>query len=251
VLRALNVQSYKNFEVIVADDGSGQQTREAIETLQETLNYPLIHTWQEDDGFRAAEARNRAVAVSKGEYLVFLDGDCIPFPDFLDHHLQLSEPGWFVRGNRVGLTEMFTHQILKDKEPVYEWTFGKWLKLRLSGKIKRLFPLIQIPTNYFRTAKREDWFGVKTCNLGIWKSDFMIVNGFDERYRGWGHEDADLAVRLIRNGVLRKEGNFLVPVLHLWHKLYDRSTIVENESRLKAIINAVHIRAELGIDRHL
>ena len=251
VLRALTTQSYKNFEVIVADDGSDQQTRKTITAMQETLNYPLIHAWQADDGFRAAEARNRAVAAGKGEYIVFLDGDCIPFPDFLANHMWLSEPGWFVRGNRVGLTEMFTKRILKDNEPVHDWAFGKWLKLRLSGKIKRIFPLIRIPISYLRKTKCKDWFGVKTCNLGLWKLDFMNVNGFDERYRGWGHEDADLAVRLLRNGVLRKEGNFCVPVLHLWHKLNDRSALAENESRLKAIIDATHIQSELGIDRHL
>ena len=251
VLRALNAQSYTNFEVIVADDGSSPQTRETIDVFQQIVNYSLIHTWQKDDGFRAAEARNRAVAASRGEYIIFLDGDCIPFPSFLSNHIQISEQGWFVRGNRIGLTEKFTQEVLRDSKPIHEWKAQNWLKLRLKGKIKRIFPLLILPTDRFRKMKRLSWYGVKTCNLGLWRVDFMNVNGFDERYRGWGHEDADLAVRLLRNGVLRKEGNFYVPVLHLWHKLNDRSELVENEMRLKAIIDATHIRAEQGVDRHL
>jgi len=251
VLKALNVQTYKNYEVIIADDGSDQKTKKTVDILRQTLGFPLIHTWQEDLGFRAAEARNRAVASGTGEYIVFLDGDCVPFPNFLANHMRLSELGWFVRGNRIALKQAITQQVLNEESPVYDWTFPVWLKLRVSGQIKRVLPLLNICSNFFRKTKPKDWFGVKTCNLGLWKADFMSVNGFDEQYRGWGHEDADLAVRLLRKGVFRKEGRFCIPVLHLWHKLNDRSALVENELRLKAIIEATNIRAKKGINYHL
>lgn len=124
---------------------------------------------------------------------------------------------------------------------------SQWLVRRLAGDIERITPLI-MPIPKYR--KLNAWYGVKTCNLSVWRADFEAGNGFDERYVGWGHEDADLAVRLIRHGVKRKEGRSVVPVIHLWHQENDRSQLSNNEGRLAEVIEADYSRAVIGLDQY-
>lgn len=251
VLDGLNAQTHGDFEVIIADDGSGKETRDMLQEIRERLPYPLIHIWQRDKGFRAAKARNKAVAASRGEYLIFLDGDCIPFPNFIEEHLRLAEPKWFVRGNRVMLSESFTQWVLENEVGVTQFRYYEFVKHRMRGNIKRMVPLLHLPLGPVRKIVAKKWEGAKTCNLGVLKSDFMDLNGFDERYIGWGHEDADLVVRLIRSGIYRKEGNFSIPVLHLWHKMNDRSQLEKNEKRLQNALINDHIKAEQGISQYI
>ena len=111
-------EAFPGAHILVADDGSGSQTVACIQRWQSSLPFPLIHTWQEDRGFRAAAARNRAAARSQGDYLVFLDGDCVAFPDFLCRHRALAERGWFVAGNRVLLDAVLTEAVLRADAPV-------------------------------------------------------------------------------------------------------------------------------------
>jgi glycosyltransferase involved in cell wall biosynthesis len=251
VLDGLNAQTHGDFEVIIADDGSGKETRDMLQEIRERLPYPLIHIWQKDKGFRAAKARNKAVAASRGEYLIFLDGDCIPFPNFIEEHLRLAEPKWFVRGNRVMLSASFTQWVLENEVEVTQFRYYEFVKHRIRGNIKRMVPLLHLPLGPARKIVAKKWEGAKTCNLGVLKSDFMNLNGFDERYIGWGHEDADLVVRLIRSGIYRKEGNFSIPVLHLWHKMNDRSQLEKNEKRLQNALINDHIKAEQGISQYI
>jgi glycosyltransferase involved in cell wall biosynthesis len=251
VLDGLNAQTHGDFEVIIADDGSGKETRDMLQEIRERLPYPLIHIWQRDKGFRAAKARNKAVAASRGEYLIFLDGDCIPFPNFIEEHLRLAEPKWFVRGNRVMLSASFTQWVLENEVEVTQFRYYEFVKHRIHGNIKRMVPLLHLPLGPARKIVAKKWEGAKTCNLGVLKSDFMDLNGFDERYIGWGHEDADLVVRLIRSGIYRKEGNFSIPVLHLWHKMNDRSQLEKNEKRLQNALINDHIKAEQGISQYI
>lgn len=237
VLLALDDQVDRNFEVIIADDGSTQETAELINQLRSNLSYGVKHVWQEDKGFRAAAARNRAVAASTGEYLIFLDGDCVVFPSFLEKHTKLRERGWFVRGNRTMLSKQFTQKILDEKLAIHNVSKLTWLKHRVRGNIKRFFPLLNLPIGLYRKSKSTDWFGVKTCNLGVWREDFELINGFDERYTGWGREDADLAVRLFNNGIKRKEGIYSTCVLHLWHPENSRDKLEVNDSLLQRHID--------------
>lgn len=251
VLLALMRQTYGSFEVVIADDGSGDETRLLIEQMRTRTRFALIHAWQEDNGFRAARARNMAVAKSSGDYLIFLDGDCIPFEDFIERHMQLAEEGWLVRGNRLMLSEVHTAEILRDGLALEQFSGLSMLTNRFKGKIRRILPLLRLPYGPFRKIKKNTWQGVKTCNLGMWRKDFVAVNGFDEEYQGWGHEDADLAVRLFRHGVKRKEGVFAVPVLHLWHPMNDRSQLNNNEARLRKILNNNLIVTKLGLSQHI
>ena len=251
VLRALDLQAHRDFEVLIADDGSAAPTRTLLLGLQERLRFPLRHIWQEDQGFRAGRARNLAVATSDGDYLVFLDGDCIPFPDFLGNHLRLAETGWFVSGNRIMFSQQFTHRVLAENLRVELWTGRQWLQARATGDIPRVLPLIRFPNRGFKRFSQRRWYGAKSCNLAVWRSDFFKVDGFDESYAGWGHEDADLVARLIGSGVLRKSGRFAVPVLHLWHPHSDRSREPLNLARLQETLKGHRTRALQGVSAHL
>src|SRR5512141_1388653 len=111
VLRSLAAQTDRNFEVIVADDGSKAPTAALVESWKAKgtkIGQRLEHVWHEDRGFRAAEIRNRAILAARGEYVVFLDGDCIARPDFVATHRRLAERGWFVTGNRILLSPELT-----------------------------------------------------------------------------------------------------------------------------------------------
>lgn len=248
ILLALTQQTRLPNEVIIADDGSGVETRLLIEQLSKQLNYPFKHVWQKDEGFQAAKIRNKAVLYAKNNYLIFLDGDCIPFPDFIAQHRLLAEPHWFVSGHRVLLNKKFTQKILKEYLPIYKDSTQQWLLHYFYHQTNRLFPLLRIPLNKLRKLTFRRWQGAKSCNLGLWKEDFLTVNGFDESFIGWGYEDSDLVIRLIRAGVKRKSGKFAIPVIHLWHQQNDRKKEQINLNLLKEITKDQRIRAKIGIN---
>lgn len=250
VLRSLAAQVDRDFEVLVADDGSRDDTAAAIAALAGDFPVPLRHLWQADDGFRAAAARNLAVAASAGDYLVFVDGDCVLRPDFVARHRALAESGWFVAGNRVLLSEMFTQHAMQQAAPLHVNSRLNWLRQRLRGAINRWLPLCFVPGQSWRKRQPTRWQGARTCNLALWRADFDAVNGFDEAFQGWGHEDADLAIRLLHAGVRRKDGRFATAVLHLWHRENDRSKLLENERRLAEILASDRRRALVGIDSY-
>ena len=249
VLRSLAVQSDRACEVLIADDGSRDETAQAIAAVAGDFPLPLVHLWQEDAGFRAAAARNLAVAASRGDYLIFVDGDCVLRPDFVARHRALAEKGWFVAGNRVLLSKNFTADVLQSPTAeLYADSLLTWFGRRLGGAINRWLPLCFVGGQRWRKRQPQRWQGARTCNLALWRSDFLTVNGFDEAFQGWGHEDADLAIRLLRAGVQRKDGRFATAVLHLWHHENDRSNLAENERRLAEITRGERVRAILGVD---
>lgn len=247
VLRALSVQTDRDFEVIVADDGSRPSTALLVETWKGRIGRRVDHVWHEDRGFRAAEIRNRAVLLSRGVYCIFLDGDCIARPDFIAAHRALAEPGWFVAGNRVLLSPALTGAVLRDKLTPERWPLARWLQLRLTGGVNRLAALLSLPLGPLRRLRRRRWEGVRSCNLAVWRADLDRVDGFDADYRGWGREDSDLVVRLLRAGVLRKDGSFATGVLHLHHAEFDRAALPDNDARLGTRLREDAVRARSGL----
>ena len=247
VLRSLAQQNDPDFEVVVADDGSGPATAKLVDTWRTKIGHRLEHVWHADRGFRAGEIRNRAILAARGRYCVFLDGDCIVRPDFVANHRQLAEPGWFVTGNRVLLSANLTKRVLAEKLTPQTWNFVRWLAERGRGGVNRLSALLNLPLGPLRRIRRRVWQGARSCNLAIWRSDLDRVDGFDADYHGWGKEDSDIIVRLLRAGVRRKDGVFATGVLHLWHMEADRSRLSENECKLAAVIAGSHVRARRGL----
>ena len=246
-LRSLGRQTDGDFEIIVADDGSGPATRDVIDAWKETLGVPLTHVWQEDRGFRLAEIRNRAIAASAGSYLVFLDGDCIALPRFVAAHRALAKPGFFVAGNRALLSRGLTEEILANKLEPERWGPASWMRRRVRGDINRLLPLVSLPLGPLRKRLTTEWEGVRGGNFAFHRADLERVDGFETAFTGWGLEDSDIVIRMIRAGVRRKDGRFATGVLHLWHPEADRSRFAANKTQLAELITSDRVRAVSGL----
>lgn len=231
-LLSLYAQTDKNFEIIIADDGSYTENSKLAQSYMTDSPVPIQYVYHDDQGFRAGTIRNKAVVQSQGDYLLFIDGDCIVRPDFIATHRRLAEIGYFVAGNRVLLNQEFTREVMEQSILLHEKSAGYFLKLRLQGKINRTLPFLKLPLCCLRKVQPRKWQKAMTCNLAIWRENFMRVNGFDELFEGWGYEDSDLVIRLIHAGVKRKEGRFAAPVLHCWHSYHDRSQHDANYARL-------------------
>jgi glycosyltransferase involved in cell wall biosynthesis len=251
VLEGYLLQKDRDFEMIVADDGSTSETAQIVEKYQAKADFHIAHVWQEDRGFRAAAIRNRALARTHAEYIVFSDGDCIPLPHFVEQHRRLAEIGWFLSGNRVLIGETLTRAVLGEKIPVSLWTARRWWRAAIHRQINRFMPLLYFPApSPLRKIPARRWEGVMTCNLSAWRTDLMKINGFDETYCGWGLEDSDLVIRLLHAGVYRKSTRFAAPVLHLWHRENDRAALVQNRRRLEELIHSERISAGCGVAQY-
>ncbi len=241
-----------NAEIIVADDGSTSDTSNIIQKHQANCKV-IHHVWHEDIGFTKSIILNKAVSIAKGDYLIFIDGDCIPFPDYLANHLKLIQEKSFVAGNRVLLSKEFTHTILNKPiilEKIFKWGPQNWFINKLLGRVNKFMPWLRLNNGEWRFNRCYDWKYPKGCNFGVFKQDFLAVNGFDEQFCGWGHEDADLFIRLLHYGLKIKNGRFSIPVLHLWHKEFTRNLEPKNWQRLmNRLADKKFIRAIDGIDK--
>src|SRR5215469_6181154 len=249
VLRSLSRQTDRDFELLIADDGSGTATARVITEWAERLPVPLKHVWHPDRGFRLAEIRNRAIRASEGQYCVFLDGDCITRSDFVAAHRRLAEPGWFVTGNRILLSGELTERILRVGLEPEQWRLAEWLAERAHRHVNRFSPLLDLPLGKLRRLQARRWRGARGSNMGFWRADLDTVDGFDAAYSGWGREDSDIFVRMIRANVLRKDGRFATGVLHLWHPEADRARLAENERMLADVADSPRVRAKQGLSR--
>jgi glycosyltransferase involved in cell wall biosynthesis len=247
VLAALSRQSDRGFEVVIADDGSGPATAALVEHWRTRLGVSLGHVWQRNCGFRAAEIRNRALLTSRGDYCIFLDGDCVAPTDFVATHRKLAEPGWFVTGNRVLLSAALTAAVLREGLHPEEWGLSRWLAYRARGGVNRLAGVLRLPLGPLRKLQARHWRGARSCNLAVWRSDLDRVDGFDARFSGWGREDSDLLVRLLHGGLRRKDGRFATGVIHLWHGHADRAQLAANDARLDAVLHSDRTRAQRGL----
>jgi glycosyltransferase involved in cell wall biosynthesis len=243
VLHSIELQTLTPNEVIIADDGSNSDTRVTINSFQESSSSNIIHSWQEDIGFRAAKSRNKAIAKSNSDYIILIDGDMILHSEFVQDHISNAEPGYFIQGTRVLLTEKATIGALKDMSMYFSF-FSQGIKNRKntihSNFLSRLFSKKK---NYLR--------GIKTCNMAFYKKDCMNINGFNNDFEGWGREDSEFVVRLLNSGVNRKNLRFNAIQFHLWHNENIRVSLQQNDTFLKNALDNNAKRCDNGIDRYL
>lgn len=246
VLAGLSLQTDRDFEVVVADDGSSEEHRQALHESTVARELKVIHVWHPDVGFTASKARNRGVAAARGDYIVFLDGDCIPDVDFIARHRRLAASGCFVNGSRVLLSPEFTAQVIAGHEHVCGRGMAYWLHQRLVGRANKLLPLLRLPDWRGRLHPAFRWKGIRSCNMGVWRSDYETVDGFDESFVGWGHEDADFVLRLHHAGLVRKNGFCATEVYHLWHKEASRTQESLNARTVQERAQGRIVRAASG-----
>ncbi|MGV8940532.1 MAG: glycosyltransferase family 2 protein [Lysobacter sp.] len=244
-LEALARQRTPACEVIVADDGSREDTRDLIQAIARHYPVPLRHSWIEDRGFRVALARNRAIAASRGDYVLLLDGDMLAHPMFIADHLRAAQRGSFVQGMRV----------LTDAEGSARLLAGEIAALGfLDRGLRRRRHTLRIPplaALSLRLSRGQSDRAIKTCNQGWWRDDLIALNGFDERFEGWGREDKDLAVRAFHAGLQRRSLRFAGLATHLHHLERHEQGRSPNDTLLDDTRATRRIRSPQGLERHL
>lgn len=223
VLESVTKQTVAPDYVLVADDGSGFAVRDAVSALMGRLR-SLRYVWQADTAFRAARVRNLAALKTDADHFVFIDGDCLLPPTFIERHRELIRPNTLVAGGRYLATEEETESLLRRQVVVKDSLFSGFKFKSLSlGPLRDLGP--------------RNWGAVRTCNFGLMRSDFSFVGGFDESFIGWGKEDTDLVVRLLNAGLTIRSGRFGACVYHLNHPKAERACLPENDKRLRRVID--------------
>lgn len=232
VLESVAKQSRLPDEVIICDDGSGSNTSEIIASWSDHLL--IRQAWCPDMNFRAALTRNLGILKSVADILIFVDGDCLLPPSFIEQHLKLAEPGCLVSGGRHLLSDEQTKAVLsRSLEPsaVFDnWKFSSW------------------PLGLLRDLSPQNWESVRTCNVSMHRQDALGIAGFDESYIGWGREDSDFVVRLIHSGVKIRSGRLATCVAHLYHPESSRDCLSVNDQRFRETLNnPTHVKANSSI----
>ena len=242
VLKSILRQKRMPLEIIIADDGSGDATRDLINRYRLQFKVPLIHSWIEDRGFRVAKSRNMAIAKARGEYIVILDGDMVVGPHFIADHEALREKDYFVAGSRARLSESATARRKKSLNPVFHF-FSKGLSRR--------FVMLRIPWLKGWIRGREGLAHARSCHMAFWKADFIRVNGFEENFVGWGFEDSEFIQRLYNVGVKRRNAKLMAPAVHLYHPEKRDDQTAVNWKQLQDAIRNKKIEAAVGVKQYL
>lgn len=217
VLCGYEQQTYTNFDVIVADDGSGQETQEVVDRYRERGKLQLTHLWHEDNGYARQTILNKAILEAEGPYILFTDGDCIPRTDFVAVHAEHVEQGRFLSGGYCKLP-MSTSEAISLSDIESQNCFNpNWLKSKgLTGR-SQLRKLSASPGwGKFLDAVTPSGATFNNCNTSAWKSDLLAVNGYDERM-GYGGPDREIGERLENMGVRGKQIRHRAVVVHLDH----------------------------------
>ncbi len=225
LLAGFEQQTFRRFEIIIADDGSPADIVRQIEEISKVSSFPIIHLWQEDKGFRKNRILNRAITTASADYIIFVDGDCIPHPAFVGEHCKAKETSTVLTGRRVNLSEKLTQKLTPESVSdgylwknflrlVYDGIFGE------SYDVEKVFYLTNATLRDMLNRKKR---GVLGCNFSAYKEDLLEVNGFDERYEAPSvGEDSDIQHRLELTGCEVKSLNNIAVQYHLYHKLQPR-----------------------------
>ncbi|ALO46354.1 glycosyltransferase family 2 protein [Pseudohongiella spirulinae] len=251
VLHGYFNQNRRDFEIIIADDGSKEDTRERLDSLRDISPVPITHVWQRDDGFRKCRILNKSVLRANSDYLIFTDGDCIPRHDFIDTQMRAAEPGYFVSGGSL-LLPMSTSKLITPDDIREQRCFDKqWLYangLKPTRKILRITagPKLGAILNRFSPANCN----FKGSNAAAWKADVLKVNGFDERM-AYGGEDREFGVRLNNIGIKARDVKYSAVLVHLDHaKGYrDPALMASNKALRKRVERERITRTEHGIEQ--
>jgi glycosyltransferase involved in cell wall biosynthesis len=235
-------QTHLPDEIIIADDGSDSDTRQLIESLQQISPMPIVHSWQQNKGFRASRSRNKALSIAQGDYIILIDGDIIIEKNFIADHLEAARIDSFIQGSRVLLNAASTQKGLDKKElwPCFTDPGVENRKNCIRSKLlSKLFSF---------SSKRLS--GIKTCNFAFWREHAEIVNGFNEDFIGWGREDSEFTARLLHSGIKRQNLKFKAVAYHLYHKTNSRNHLEANDKILENTLQNRLVWCENGLNLH-
>jgi GT2 family glycosyltransferase len=244
VLQSVGRQTRPPDELIVADDGSGEAVTRAIRDIAASLPTAPRHLRQEHAGFRAGRVRNMAIAATRCDYVLLVDGDMVLHPRFVQDHLDAARPGHWTQGVRILLDEAATRRVLRTGRPPAAWERGLGVRRRAYAlHAPGLARPLQQAANRF--------VAVKSCNQGFWREDLLRTNGFDEDLTGWGSEDKELCARLENLGVRRQTLVFAAIAWHLAHRPASRAAARANRERWLETVRSGRTRCLHGVDQHL
>lgn len=252
-IRGFSVQTFKDFEIIIADDGSREATQVLIDRLRNEISIPIIHVWQEDNGFQKSQILNKAILASTSDYLIFTDGDCIPREDFVQVHIDYRETGYFLSGGYYKLPMDISKAITKEDIVAQNCFNLNWLKskgLKTSGKnIKFLASGITAKILNFITPTNASWNG---HNSSGWKKDLVEVNGFNQEMQ-YGGQDRELGERLFNKGLKSKQIRYSAICVHLDHKrgYVNEETWKKNRAIRTNTRNKKLVKTSIGIDSNI
>ena len=242
-LHSVLKQTQPPCEIVVADDGSRPDTAELVRHVRLSTNIPIIHSWQEDKGFRLARSRNKAIAKANGEYIILVDGDIMLEPHFIADHGDFSQHGYFVQGTRVLLGKDLSARILR--------TGQLRIPLLLTGVENKKNCLRSVWLARLFSFRCQNLSGIKTCNFAFWKKDAISINGFNEEFVGWGREDSEFTARLLNFGNKRQNVKFQALGYHLYHPMNTRDRLPWNDAILKKTIDEKLKWCHKGLDQYL
>lgn len=234
----LNLRVLPN-EIIIADDGSDERTKAAIEDFKQKIRIPTIHLWQEDLGFRKTIIMNRAISSASGNYIIQIDGDIILHPKFVADHIEEAQHGYYIKGSRSMLSPNLTNTIINTKNiNISSLTPGVGSKINAS-----YLPILSglFKGNHFRSNN------LRGCNFSFWKHDFIAVNGYNNELEGWGHEDIELAARLTNLGIRQRQLKLKAVCFHLHHKINSRHNEDINFKKYLNTVKKKTVRCKNGI----
>lgn len=238
------------YEVVVADDGSREDTIELVKKYQEIFPIPLRHAWQEDDGFRLSESRNRGLALCTGEYIVMIDGDMVLHPQFVIDHIKNAKRGFFVQGGRVMFNEKKTKEYLSTPD---KYKRVHWFQPNIETRFEKRLSACHLP--FLNKLQQKDITyshkAIRGCNMAFFLDDVIAINGFNSDFVGWGREDSEFVERMFNYGIKRHNVKFMAIAYHLYHKEEERASLPKNDQLLKeAIANKLNY-CENGVKRFL
>jgi glycosyltransferase involved in cell wall biosynthesis len=242
VINSIMIQSVLPTEIIIADDGSTDETKLLIERFKHKTSIPIHHIWQEDLGFRKSKILNKAMVQTTTDYIIQIDGDCIMSKYFVEDHLKASQKGVYLYGSRVNILPEFVADVFKKKQIVFNF---------FSKEIKNKSRSLHIPSfSYFYKSHDEISKKFRGCNVSYWREDFIAVNGYNEDFEGWGREDSDLVIRMGNNGVRAKRLRYAGIVFHIFHKTNSKENFELNDKIQNETISNKTIRVINGVDQH-
>lgn len=234
-------------EILIADDGSDERTKLLIESYSQNSSLPLIHIWHEDSGFELAKIRNKAIAVSKSDYIVQIDGDLILHPYFIKDHIDFAKPNSFVRASRIYLDPDLTQLKISNRD-----VRVNLLDKGVSNTTSALrIPFLRSFFEYNYKIKGNERWEIHGCNMAFWRKDAIQVNGYNEDFVGWGPEDKEFVARLLNLGLKKRFLKFGGIVFHLWHQINNKANLSQNEAVFEEAKLSKKSYCENGIDKYL